>query len=250
MTNQRPPAVSRNKNNYQTRAIPTMARKKGPSGGVVFLAILVMAGLFVGMLFLLEILPIKPAGTITLTLTPGAVVSTKQTNSLPAVVSAEPTNTQTPTQTPSPTDTPEPTPTPTDLPTLTPTPTEKPMPYIVRGTPEAMLSKIFRTESTCDTYYVAGNIVDLQDSPVYLLTVKLGGLYGGDIVDFTQKSGDKTLYGVSGFEFAFANKRIVEDQIYIQLFNKDGEAISSRTYLNVSDSCDQNLLNVLFKQVR
>ena len=250
MTNQRPPAVSRNKNNFQTRAIPTMARKKGPSGGVVFLAILVMAGLFVAMLFVLEILTIKPAGVLTPTSTPSEVESKKQTNLLPVVVSAEPTSTDVSTEMPIPTDTPEPTSTPTDLPTATPTPTEKPMPYIVRGTPEAMLSKIFRTESTCDTFYVAGKIVDLQDSPVYLLTVKLGGFYGGDIVDFSEQSGDTTLYGASGFEFAFTNKQIVEDQIYIQLFDKEGEAISSRTYLNVSDSCDQNLLNVIFKQVR
>jgi hypothetical protein len=214
------------------------------------LAILVMAGLFIAMLFVLEILPIKPVGALTPTSTSSAVESTKQTDLIPIVVSAEPIITDLPTETLMPTDTPEPTSTPTDLPTLTPTPTEKPMPYIVRGTPEAMLSKIFRTESTCDTYYVAGKIVDLQDSPVYLLTVKLGGSYGGDIVDFSEQSGDTTLYGASGFEFAFANKRIVEDQIYIQLFDKEGEAISSRTYLNVSDSCDQNLLNVIFKQVR
>lgn len=227
-----------------------MARKKGPSGGVVFLAILVMAGIFVAMLFVLEILPIKLNGTPALSPTPGMVESTKETIQLPVVGSAEPTRTEPPTETPIATNTSEPTPTPTELPTLTPTPTEKPMPYTVRGTPEAMQSKIFRTESTCETYYVAGKVVDLQDSPVYRLTIKLGGTYGGDIVEFSTQSGDATLYGDSGFEFAFANKRINEDQIYIQLFDADGEAISTRRSLSVSDSCDQNLLNVIFKQVR
>ena len=227
-----------------------MARKKGPSGGVVFLAILVMAGLFVAMLFVLEILPIKPTGALTPTSMPSAIQSAEQTKSIPAVVTAEPTSTDAPTETPVPTDTPEPTATATNTPTLTPTPTEKPMPYVVRGTPVAYQSKVFRTESNCDTYYVAGNVVDLQDSPVYRLTVKLGGSYGGDIVDFEAQSGDTTLYGNSGFEFAFVNKRIIDDQVYIQLFDKDGEAISARTNLSISDSCEQNLLNVIFKQVR
>jgi hypothetical protein len=227
-----------------------MARKKGPSGGGVFLAILIMAGLFVGMLFLLEILPIKPDVTSTVSPTPSVGVTTQATDKIPVEVPVEPTATEAPTETPVPTDTPVPTPTPTDTPTLTPTPTEKPMPYIVRGTPMAYQSKLFRTESTCVTFYVAGMVVDLQESPVFRLTVKLGGTYGGDIVDFTRRSGDAKLYGDSGFEFAFANKQITENRVYIQLFNSDGEPISSRSYLNLSDSCDKNLLNVTFKQVR
>ena len=230
-----------------------MARKKGPSGGLVVFAILVMAGLFVAMLFVLEILPIKPAVAQKPSKTPSAIVSIKLTDTTSVIISteaSEPTSTDLPTVTPLPTDTPEPTATPTKTPTLTPTPTEKPMSYIVRGTPVAYQSKIFRTESTCDTFYVTGNVVDLQESPVFRLTVKLGGTYGGDIVDFSAQSGDTTLYGDSGFEFAFVNKRIVEDLIYIQLFDKDGQAISARTTLSVSDSCEKNLLNVIFKQVR
>jgi len=226
-----------------------MAKKKGPSGGVVLFAILVMAGLFVAMLFVLEILPIRPARLPIRSVTPSATMPTKATEQLP-IIPIELILTKTHTNTPSPSKTPTPTATLTNTPMPTPTSTEKPMPYIVRGTPVGYQSKLFRTESKCDTFYVAGNVVDLQESPVYRITIKLGGTYGGDIVDFSTESGETRLYGDSGFEFAFVNKQIVEDQVYIQLFSNEGEAISSRTYLNISNSCDQNLLNVTFKQVR
>ena len=240
MTSQRPQSTSRNKYAYRTRAIPTMARKKGPSGGGVFFAILVMAGLFVGMLFLLDILPFGRPATPTPTNALSQSVSTELTN---ATAVDLPTATEQPTQTLTPTETPEPTATSTAEPTMTPAPTEKPMPYIVRGIPMAYQSKLFRTESTCATYYIAGMVVDLQESPVHNLTVKLGGTYGGDIVDFETSSGDARLYGESGFEFAFANKKINEDRVYIQLLDRFGEALS-RTYLDISGSCDHNLLNV------
>lgn len=252
MSAQRPPTLSRNKSNFKTRAIPTMARKKGPSGGFFFLAILLMVGIFVAMLFLLEILPVSLLQPPSTQLTSTLPVNTAPTNGLPALVTAEPEVTETPTPIPSPTSTPEPSPTLTATPTSTPTstPTEKPMPFVIRGTALAYQSRLFRTESTCETYYITGMVVDLQESPVYRYTVKLGGTYGVDIVDLFVESGAARLYGESGFEFAFTNKRIDEELVYIQLFNREGEPVSSRTYLPISSKCEENLLNLVFKQVR
>lgn len=170
-----------------------------------------------------------------------------------ASVTLEPTGTATATMTALPTLTPTitHTPTPTNSPSPTPTPTEKSMPFVVRGTPEGLSHTLFHPEYACEDYlFIGGQVWDLQDSALVGLVVRLGGTYGGDIVDMTVESGSSAIYGRSGYEFALTNKQIAESNIFIQLEDASGEVLSTRTFLSINGSCQANLVIVNFKQVR
>ena len=104
---------------------------------------------------------------------------------------------------------------------------------------------------TCEQYlFIGGEVLDLRDAPIYNLTVKLGGTYGGNLVDLSSVSGEVAVYGQSGFGFALDNLRIRESSITVQLFDANGEALSALTYLTITGNCDSNLVIVNYKQVR
>ncbi|MFZ3070692.1 MAG: hypothetical protein WA110_06185 [Anaerolineaceae bacterium] len=250
MRNQKPVyAVRRKERGDFPQSIPSMARRKRSSCFGITLAIVIMAAILVVLLIANGVIPLPSGQKSTVTQTPDA--ATRQTNQTEQTT----TWTATPTNKPSPTPTPKPsstlTPTPTVTKTSTSTPTEKPLPYIMRGTPEAFPNTLLHPQYDCEEYlFIGGQVWDLQEAAVRGLTIRLGGTYGGDIVDFTSESGSVTLYGESGFEFVLSNKQIEEEDIFIQLEDELGEPLSSRTYLSISGSCLENLVIVNFKQVR
>jgi hypothetical protein len=218
--------------------------KKSTGCGSIGVGVLLLALVLAVLLMMMGILPnpleAKPTAT-----------------NLPAGITDEPTvNPQLPpTQgaTVTPTQTLQPTATHTPKPTLTytPTPTDKPMPFVIRGTPSGNPNTMLFPQYSCEEYlFIGGEVLDLREAPIYDLTVRLGGTYGGGLVDLTSLSGDVTVYGESGFGFVIENQRIRESGITIQLFDADGEALSALTYLSITGNCDSNLVIVNYKQVR
>ena len=225
-------------------AVPMEQPKKqtgcGSIGAGILLLVLVLAVLLMFLGILPNPLEQKPTAT-----------------SLPAGQTTEPTTitTSTPTQRPTPTQTQtlEPTlsHTPEPTSTFTPTPTEKPMPFVLRGTPSGNPNGMLFPQYKCEQYlFIGGEIWDLREAPVFDLTIKLGGTYGGSLVDLTSVSGEVTAYGESGFGFVLENQRIRESGLTIQLFDANGEALSALTYLSITGNCDSNLVIVNYKQVR
>lgn len=219
-------------------------RKRKPPIGITG-AILLMIVILLVLLGALDILPplfrAAPVVNPTETPTPSATVTT------PAQATF--TRTAPPTQTPSPTSTATLTATPSPSPT--PTATKKPMPFVIRGTPEALTHILFHPQYACEDYlFIGGQVWDLQDAPLTGLIVHLGGSYGGASVDLDSETGSALVYGESGYEFALENKQIAEDQLFIELRNADGELLSEPTFLTISPECDSNLIIVNYKQVR
>ncbi len=227
-------------------AVPIEPPKKSTGCGSVGAGVLLLALVLVVLLMLLGILPnpleVKPTAT-----------------NLPAGITNEPTAitqitpTRSVTLTPTPTQTLEPTATHTPEPTQThtPAPTEKPMPFVIKGTPSGYPNTMLFPQYTCEEYlFIGGEILDLREAPVFDLTVKLSGTYGGSLVDQTSVSGEVTVYGESGFGFVIDNQRIRESGLAIQLFDASGEALSALTYLSITGNCDSNLVIVNYKQVR
>jgi hypothetical protein len=125
------------------------------------------------------------------------------------------------------------------------------MPFVIRGTPQALPHSLFHPQYACEDYlFIGGQVCDLQDSPVIGLVVHLGGSYGGASVDLDAETGEARVYGPSGYEFALENKQIAEDQLFIELRNSEGEPLSEPTFLVISPECDSNLVVVNYKQVR
>lgn len=123
------------------------------------------------------------------------------------------------------------------------------MTFVVRGTPTAYVDFI-HSPRNCDYVFVGGEVWDLQEAPVFGARIILGGLYGESTIEMEAESGDVSAYGRSGFEFAIPNQNLASSSVYIQMVDDAGEALSSRTPLPISDSCEQNLIIVNFKQVR
>jgi hypothetical protein len=221
-------------------------RKRKPRIGITG-AILLMIVILLVLLGALDILPplfrAAPVVHPTETPTPSLTV----TSPAPATL----THTPRPSQTPSPLPTATATLTATPLPSATSTPTKKPMPFVMRGTPQALTHKLFHPQYACEDYlFIGGQVWDLQDAPITGLVVHLSGSYGGASVDLDSKTGSALVYGPSGYEFALENKQIAEDQLFIALRNIEGELLSEPTFLTISPECDSNLIIVNYKQVR
>ena len=241
----RPPA-RQSRSTARPMAVPMEPPKKSTGCGSIGAGVLLLALVLLVLLMLLGILPNPLEAEPTATLLPaGVTIEPSPTEENAPVLSA--TSSSTPTQTLQPTATQTPPPTLT----FTPTPTEKPMPFVVKGTPEGYPNSMLFPQYSCEEYlFIGGEIMDLREAPILGLTVRLGGTYGGSLVDLTSESGDVTVYGQSGFGFAIENQRIRESGLTIQLFDENGEPLSALTYLSITGNCDSNLLIVNYKQVR
>ena len=225
-------------------AVPMEQPKKQTGCGSIGAGVLLLVLVLMVLLMMLGILPnpleAKPTAT---NLPAGQTPQPLATTEIPPTFEVTPTQTQT--LEPTATRTPEPT-----L-TYTPTPTEKPMPFVIKGMPKGYPNEMLFPQYACEEYlFIGGEILDLREAPVFDLTVKLGGTYGGSLVDQTSVSGDVTVYGESGFGFALENLRIRESELTIQLFDANGEALSALTTLSITGNCDTNLVIVNYKQVR
>lgn len=240
----KPVPVKRSRPGEEPVKIPTMAQRKRPSCLLIGLLLLLVVGLTVSALWYFEVINFawfQPANTLTATLpaekasstfTPTKTLTSSPQPSLTATSTATATSTQTPTA------------------TITPTPTEKPMPYVVKGTPGLYPDTLFFSGYGCGYLFIGGEVLDLQDAPVKDLNVHLGGYYGASEVDQDSLTGSVSVYGPSGYGFILTNLQIIESRLYLQLEDADGNPLSGIVYLEVSDSCDQNLMLINFKQVR
>lgn len=221
-----------------------MAQRKRPAAWKILLVIMLIAGAIYASLFFLGIVDLpkfetKPTQVLIITHT-----ATRQPT-------PKPSSTLTQTLQPSATLTATGTIEPTATVTATPTPTEKPMPFILKGTPQPVSSKILHPSWDCQYLVIGGQAWDLQDADVIGEIVHLGGSYGDELVDLYSKTGSVTLYGKSGYEFVLDNKEIENSgSLWIRLEEESGLPLSIITYLDVSSSCQENLIIVNFKQVR
>ena len=119
------------------------------------------------------------------------------------------------------------------------------------GAVQALPNTLLHPQYSCEDYlFIGGQVWDLQNSPVKNVTVRLTGEYGGEMVDEDVLTGSVTVYGESGYGFALPNKLVDGDLLYLQLLDPNGEPLSSPVVLNITSSCQENLILVNFKQVR
>ncbi len=224
--------------------ISSMAQRRRPSvsNKVFFFLLLAGAGIVLG-LWLSGVIQL-PAVQKTPTQTP-TISTTTMVQKTSQDAKFTPTQTLTPSLTPTSTVTPTATPTPTA------TATEIPKPFVLKGTPQPVSSKMIHPSWGCEYLVIGGQVWDLQDAPVIGKTVHLGGSYGDELISLFVLTGDDTVYGESGYEFVLENKRINSSgSLWIRLEDEIGLPLSGITYLDISDSCQQNLILVNFKQVR
>ena len=166
-----------------------------------------------------------------------------------------PTSTVAPTDVPPTQEVPVVSATPEEIKTVIPTATQKPgghgYTFAVQTDPSPISSIYYRPEWGCDWLGLAGNTVDLQNSPVTGIRVQVGGFLSGNKVDLLSLTGTALQYGRAGYEFTLAEKPAVSTgKLWIQLLDQSDLPLSDKIYFDTFDTCDKNLIIINFKQVR
>ena len=130
--------------------------------------------------------------------------------------------------------------------TLAPTLTADPLKFAAQdGTPAYL-----PYSGGCTGLYVAGNITDVNDNPVMLMTVRASGTLGGEDILIEALSGSNSNYTVSGWEIKLSESLIASTgTITIALYKQGGwEPISEEVMIDTFNDCSQNLIVVNFVQ--
>jgi hypothetical protein len=161
-----------------------------------------------------------------------------------------PTPSDTPTPSPAPTDTPAPpteTPVPTDT-TPEATPTGPPF-SLQSGSP--VLTPNIANDLACDWMGVGGQVFNVDGEPIQGLGVHLEGTIGELPIKLDSLTGSATALGPAGYVFNVSDHPIASvGTLWIQLNDTAGIPLSDKVVLDTSDSCDQNLVLINWKQVR
>jgi hypothetical protein len=119
--------------------------------------------------------------------------------------------------------------------------------YIVQpGTP-AKLENFLQPNAGCNWTGIAGQVFDTNDFPVTGLIVEVGGkLEGSDILRLTLTGGSPTL-GSGGFEIPLTDHVVAsQKELYIQIFDLEGNALSDQIFFDTYASCQENLVLINF----
>ncbi len=145
--------------------------------------------------------------------------------------------------------------TPADGSPVAPTATQKPSArgysFSIQTDPASLSSVLFRPEWGCDWMGLAGQVVDLKNSPATGIRVQVGGYLGENKVDLLSLTGTALQYGRAGYEFTLAEKPIASTgKLWVQLLDQSDLPLSDKVYFDTYDTCEQNLVIINFKQVR
>jgi hypothetical protein len=139
---------------------------------------------------------------------------------------------------------------PTDTPSPIPTP-QGGYPFGLQGSPAAISSSTFRTNSTCSWMGIGGRVYDLSNTPLKGYVIRLGGNINGVMLEEKFRlSGLDTIYGPSGFEFTLSNTPIQTVQSYwIRLEDQAGNPLTETIPFDTFADCKRNLILINFKQL-
>jgi hypothetical protein len=142
----------------------------------------------------------------------------------------------------------------TETPTITvtegtPTITTTPMPASAEITYQA--NTTIYPESGCDWLGIGGQVLDSEGEPLQFQTVQLGGTLDDQLVSRMTLSGNAPVYGASGFEFVLGDHPVASTQtLWIQLFDNTAKPLTGKIYFDTHESCDQNLIMIVFTKNR
>lgn len=165
----------------------------------------------------------------------------------------------------------------TETPTLLPTITLQPSATPLSLTPPSKTPKPTRTPTApfsatvnvlqsditiphlqsfgCNWQGVGGSVVDMNNSDVIGLAVRLVGTLNGKSINLTTVSGVSPDYGRSGFEFMLGTVPVRSNgTLYLQLLDTSGVQaglpLSDNVYIDTFNDCKKNLVLVRYKKNR
>ncbi len=134
--------------------------------------------------------------------------------------------------------------------TLAPTtiPTSVSYPFIIRNNTQ-LAHVVYFPQENCETsVFVGGQVLDYTEKDVLGYVVRLTGVHAGKPVELSSETGSMSVYGPSGFGFVLPNDIRAGDEVIIQLFDAQGNALSRESIIELSGKCDTNLTLIRYKQ--
>ena len=129
-------------------------------------------------------------------------------------------------------------------------------PTITSGMPfeatlDYMSSSYYHPDAGCNWMGVAGQAVDMNNSPVLYLTIHISGVLAGKVIDYYSLTGTAPNYGQAGFEFVLGEKAIASsDAVWIQLMDQQNLPMTNQVKITTYNDCAKNLVMIRFKKVR
>jgi len=120
--------------------------------------------------------------------------------------------------------------------------------------PQYIPATTFHPDLACSWMGVAGQVIDVNGSPVQGLIIEVGGLLGGKKIGnptLLQATGLAIAYGDAGYEVKLADDPIASiGSLWIQVLDQAGLPLSEKIYFDTFEDCERNLVVIYFKQVR
>jgi hypothetical protein len=119
---------------------------------------------------------------------------------------------------------------------------------IQEGSPVALDSSVFHPELGCNFLGVAGQVFDVNGTPVNGLRIHVTGTLAGNAVSELGVTGAATQYGTgSYYEIQLADAPTVsEGTLQIAVLDANDQPISPLVTFSTTDSCQQNLILINF----
>jgi hypothetical protein len=144
---------------------------------------------------------------------------------------------------------------PTQTPTLTPTirllrkPTSTQALLGVQPGSPVWMRNFAHPELDCLWMGVAGQVFDIDDTPMMDLVIEFGGELANQSVFGLAITGQAETYGEGGYEFKLADEPIATSgMVWAQVFDLEGNPISAPTYFSTYEDCEKNLVILNFVQ--
>lgn len=121
---------------------------------------------------------------------------------------------------------------------------------IQEGSPVALDSSVFHPELGCNFLGVAGQVFDVNGTPVNGLRIHVTGTLAGNAVSELGLTGAATQYGTgSYYEIQLADAPTVsEGTLQIAVLDANDQPISPLVTFSTTDSCQQNLILINFSE--
>jgi hypothetical protein len=121
---------------------------------------------------------------------------------------------------------------------------------IQEGSPVALDSSVFHPELGCNFLGVAGQVFDVNGTPVNGLRIHITGMLAGNPISELGVTGAATQYGTgSYYEIQLADAPTVsEGTLQIAVLDESDQPISPLVTFSTTDSCQQNLILINFSE--
>lgn len=107
----------------------------------------------------------------------------------------------------------------------------------------------FSHPDNCNHQVVAGQVFDLEGSPVQNLIVEVKGQIEGEEIDLLTITGVAPIYGSGGYELVLSDHPVNSiDSLYLQIYDLTGKKVSYQVYFNTFADCSKNLVLMNFSQ--